>query len=390
MSFSLILILVGLILGQVVRVPFIENSGFTFLDLSVIFFILINLIRLKLQLKKPPLPLLLFGLFILIAIISSLFSPLTLTFSERIIGFAYLIRLIIYFLAGWIVFDQHERLSLLIPKIFITASVILAILGLLQLIFIPNLQFLQSEGWDPHKYRTVSTFLDPNFLGGFLVLGLLLIFTKITQKSSQVLIIAFIVVYLATLTTFSRSTALMFSISFISFAFLKKSVHLSLFILVLILGFIITFIFYNQTISLPNNVDRQQSAEYRINSYQQGYTIFTHFPILGVGFNNYRYALKNLNLIPKEYLSHRGSSANDSSLLFIASTTGIIGLIIFLAFLFTLIKTSLQNTSTFKIAFLSGLMGLLVHSLFVNSLFYPWFLIWIMFMAGLISVHTKS
>lgn len=166
-------------------------------------------------------------------------------------------------------------------------------------------------------------------------------------------------------------------------SFLKKSKILFLASIFLFLGLMLGFQIYTQMVAQPRNIDRAKSATSRLSTWQQGLHLFQKFPILGVGFNAYRYGLKEYNLGDEQFLKSHGSSSNDSSLLYVAATTGIIGLLSFLYFLCSLVYT---NYSQYRIIILPALLGLLIHSFFANSLFYPPILLWIL----LISVFSKK
>ena len=133
-------------------------------------------------------------------------------------------------------------------------------------------------------------------------------------------------------------------------------------------------------------IDRTASAQARLDTWQQGWQLFSSHPILGVGFNTYRYAIKEYNLGSQQFLQARGATTNDSSLLYVASTTGVIGLIPYLTTFFLLIISAYKaylSKSAWGEIFLAGLGGLFLHSFFANSLFYPWILVWIVIVAAL-------
>ena len=125
----------------------------------------------------------------------------------------------------------------------------------------------------------------------------------------------------------------------------------------------------------PRGIDRIKSAEFRLNTWQQGWTLFQNHPLLGVGFNAYRYAIREYNLGDAEFLKSHGSNSNDSSLLFVASTTGAVGFIIYLFFMGTLLKEG-------HIVLKASIVGLLVQSTFSNSLFFPPILLWLILNAS--------
>jgi hypothetical protein len=79
----------------------------------------------------------------------------------------------------------------------------------------------------------------------------------------------------------------------------------------------------------------------------------------------------------------KAAAGMDSSLLFVAATTGIIGAAAYIYLLFSMIRNG--KKSRFYIA---SFAALLVHSLFVNSLFYPWVMIWMWILTGAVICGT--
>lgn len=379
-----LIIALAIISGQLIRIP-ISTGGVTLLDISVILFCLAGLIKIKFRLKKPPQFILTACIFILIAFISLIFTPLHLKFGEYLTGFFYIIRFASYILFGWLIYSKaFENFKNQITDVLAYSGIGLSILGLLQFIFLPNLQFLSTAGWDPHYYRTVSAFLDPNFAGAFFVLTFILLLS-LRESLSQVSkgrqsILFFLLIYLALLTTFSRSSYLMFLISGLVFSILKKSKITFLSILILFTGLLLGFQIYTQLVSTPRHIDRGQSASFRLSAWQQGLTLFEKFPIFGVGYNAYRYGLEEFNLADKQFINSHGASSNDSSLLFVAATTGILGLLSYLLFLGSLIW------KTKNYILIAALSGLVIHSIFANSLFFSPILLWII----LISLNPKK
>lgn len=358
--------------GQLIRIPF-AGGALTLLDIVSVLLILFGLFKIKFKFFNPPLFLKIGFLFILICLISLVITPIKLTANEFITGFAYIARFGIYLFLGIIFFTKpFENLRGKAIQTLLYSGIILSIIGLLQFIILPDLQFFSSGGWDPHFYRTVSTFLDPNFAGAYFSLTFLLLMSLRTRRLWQSILFLSLV-YIALLTTFSRSSYLMFLASSLIFSFLKKSKILFLSSLVLFLGLLLGFQIYVQLVANPKNIDREQSASFRFNTWEQGSELFQKFPILGVGFNAYRYAIREYNLGDELFLKSHGSSSNDSSLLFVASTTGLVGLFVYLYFLFSMIKFSFPKNPIL----ISALGGLLIHSIFANSLFYPSILIWI-------------
>ncbi len=362
-----LIITLAILTGQLIRLPF-GGGGITMLDIAVIISCLYGLLKFKKPNQSPAFILAILP-FILTTVISLLFTPLHLQLNEYLVSFSYIIRFSFYILFGYLVYSGgFNSFQKQINNSLIFSGVSLAFLGLLQFIFLPDLGFLTKFGWDPHYFRTVSTFLDPNFAGAYFVLTLILLINSKDGTTKTILI------FLALLTTFSRSSYLMFLISSLTLSFLKRSKKLGflaiLFFLVLLLGFQI----YTQMISKPRNIDRNQSASFRLNTWQQGIQIFQNYPVLGIGFNAYRYALKEFNLGDEQFLNSHGAASNDSSLLFVATTTGLLGLLSYLLFLIWLIKKSVRDN--FPLA--AAVLGLLIHSIFANSLFFSPILLWLL------------
>jgi len=372
MIWSLIITL-ATVTGQLIRIP-VSSGGITLLDTVVFIFCFLGLIKLKFQLKKPPLFLIAAFIFILVAIMSLIVTPLHLQFSEYVTSFLYIIRLSLYILFAQLIYSgSFNNFNEQMRTTLIYSGVGLAILGLFQFIFLPDLSFLTKWGWDPHYFRTVSTFLDPNFAGAYFVLTLLLLL----QKPH---LIFFALVFVALLTTFSRSSYLMFLISSLTLAFLEKSKRIATLVILLFITLLSGFQIYTILVSQPRHISREKSASFRFGTWQQGIKIFQKYPILGIGFNSYRYGLRELNLADTQFLNTHGASSNDSSLLFVAATTGIIGFLSYLFFLGSLIWKTKNHLV------IAAILGLIIHSLFANSLFFPPILLWIL----LISVNPKK
>ena len=100
--------LLGLILafalaaGQLIRVPF-ATGGITILDITVALFCCWGLLKIKLKLRKPPAQVSAALIFIFLATVSLLITPLHLNSSEYITSFSYTIRFCLYVLFAWLI-----------------------------------------------------------------------------------------------------------------------------------------------------------------------------------------------------------------------------------------------------------------------------------------------
>lgn len=361
----------AIVTGQLIKLPLLSNSsGVTLLDITVLILCLLGLLKLGFKLKKPPLFIQGALIFISVAVLSLILTPLHLEIAEIFTSFLYTVRFAAYIFLGWEIYSgAYPQLKNNIPQILLFSGLSLATLGLAQFIFLPDLRFLNQYGWDPHYYRTASTFLDPNFLGGYLTLTLILFFQNrpMTNKWD---ILSFAVIYLALLTTFSRSSYIMFITSFLSLAFLKKSVKLAFLAIALFAVLLFSFQFQNQAVNKITPLDRNETASLRFSTWQQGFEIFRKNPVLGIGFNAYNLALRQYNLGGEQFLAGKGATSNDSSLLYILATTGVLGIFAYFLFILGLIKSK-------SFSLIAGITGLLINSFFLNSLFYPFTLIWL-------------
>lgn len=263
---------------------------------------------------------------------------------------------------------------LLIPdravKLLRYLGLALVITGIAQYIFMPDIRSLSISDWDPHYYRVVGTLLDPGFVGILLIFSLL-IFTPEGGPLPLFHSALWAVSYTALALTYSRSSFLAFIAGFISVGSSRKSRRFLLSTLLLIS---VTLLILPRT---PDGegvkLERTSSLKARLDNWGYSLTIFKDHPILGVGFNTYRYAQKSYGFLtgPNWQVSHGGAGA-DSSLLFVAATTGLIGLAAYLWYL-----SRLWAISSTSWAFRAGLVALFIHSWFLNSLFYPWVMIWL-------------
>lgn len=364
--------------GQLIKFPSNGSSGATMLDLTIIVLSIYGILKFK-SFKKPPQFFVSVLIFIFICTLSLTLTPLHLSRQEFFQSFVYTIRFSLYAFTAYLVYSGIFKINL--EKMILISSAIISILGLSQLIFLPDLKDLSTLNWDPHFFRTVSTFLDPNFLGAFLILPLVLLAAKNRSKKRE--LVLFILVFTSLLITFSRSSYLMFLFSGILLSLLKKSIKLFVVTILLFGILLLGFHIYTILISKPRNIDRTVSAASRLNTWQQGIDIFQKNPVAGIGFNAYRYALIQEGLSNESFANERGGSSNDSSLLYVLATTGILGFISYLFFLFSFCKLGFDNLKSRGVVLISFLAGLLIHSIFNNSLFYPHIMLWIFLLSTL-------
>lgn len=324
------------------------------------------------------------SLFLLVAVVSLIFNSPLLSGREVGVAILYLLRWVIYTGLYFVIYDvthgsNNETINFerQIPNRLILAGTIVAIFGLLQYIFLPDTRFIENFGWDPHYFRLIGTFLDPGFLGMILVFTLILLTVKIWPSWNWKTAVVWIVVYIALALTYSRASYLAFLAGMGVIAFVKKAPKFLG--IVLVIGVITVFL-------LPRpggegvRLERESTIRFRIVNWQQSLIISKDHPILGVGFNAYRYAQKRYGFLDDKnwQASHAGGGA-DSSLLFVLATTGILGLLAYLWLWFRIFRGLFTGPN---LIVLSSVTALLIHSFFVNSLFYPWVMGWMWILLG--------
>jgi len=375
-KFLFFLYLVLFPFGQLAKLPLpflnLPEVNIYLTDIALSFLLLFWLVwRFFINKKKykPPFltkPILLFsGL----ALLSLLVSSFRFSRPEVLISSLYLIRWIIYAGLYFILVDLRSEFKKVLPYYLLIVGVFVALFGLVQYLIYPNLKFLESFGWDPHFYRVTSTFLDPGFTGLILALTLILLTVLSWKKQNKLGWVLWPFLFVMLLLTYSRASWLAFLVGIGTF-FIYKKAFKSLFLIIVLLG--LSWFFIPRPEGEGGKLERTYSVNARLENYRQGLYVFKKNPLLGVGFNTYRYARRDYGLVGKEKWQTSHSTAGaDSSLLLVLATTGILG---FLSYLWIYFKTLKGFKSVIIIA---SVLAILVHSFFLNSLFYPWIMAWL-------------
>lgn len=323
------------------------------LDCTIFILTIISLPKTIKKLSRIAIPIL---AFFLVGTVAILFAIPQFGVRQTYFGSFYLFRWLFYS-TFFLTLNKSKNLIL-------NLGTITTVLGLLQYIFFPDIRSLAIAEWDPHYYRVVGTLLDPGYVGIVLVLFMTYLLSTPKKMYTKVLLI---LTYIIFALTYSRSSYLAYLVSMAYIAFKIKGWQFFLKVL---------FIFILTILLLPRasggegvKLERESSTFARIKNWRQSFIVFSQNPVLGVGFNTYRYAQRQSGFLDdsKWLKSHAGAGA-DSSLLFVAATTGLIGL----SFYFYYLK-SLWQLNSMRYT----LIPLLVHSLFLNSLFYPAIMLWV-------------
>jgi len=357
-------------LGEIIRIDFGNGLVIKPLDIGIGIVVLLWL-SLKLfnrqKITQPNffLPIALFasvGLFSLIINSSHLFL------GEWLISFAYLLRWFVYAGIFFVVSDFDDKFKKVISNILIIIGSLIVGIGYVQYFFYPFLRNLRYLGWDEHMYRMFSVFFDPNFAGAFFVLFFLFLVTIFLKRKTASVGLLSVLTLGAVFLTFSRSALVMLIVSSsLLFVLMDKK---KLILLLLIFVFIVLSA-SSKYFNIANiNLFRAVSSEARIETAKNAIRIIKDHPIFGVGFNAYRYTQFMYRFRKEVNINSHADSAPDNSFLFVMATTGIIGFILYLFIWFRVLKIA----STLVIA---SVLGIFVDSMFINSLFYPFIMLWL-------------
>lgn len=295
----------------------------------------------------------------------------------------YLIRWIVYTGVYFVVLASPLPRTFWLWGLLVTGS-ILSTFGFVQFVLYPDLRNMSYLGWDPYYFRLFSTLLDPNFFG---LISIFTIFIGIYIYSlyQKIFWLGLLITYnfAALLLTFSRGSFLAFGVAIVLYVMLMKKW------LVFLLFFCASMIFF--VLPKPEfeafDLARNTSAMARVGNWQRAFGLINESPITGLGFNTLRIVAEQKGWIHPIDVSRGGII--DSSLLFVWATTGVFGVI---AYIYIAVKISMQgltafrnkHTKQFGAICLSIFIAAVVHSVFTNSLFYPWIMIWMWIVVGVL------
>lgn len=324
-------------------------------------------------------------IFVFIAFLSLIINYRSLNFSEFIVSFLYLVRFVSYASIYFIVsgFDLKFKKKILV--LLVISGSLIAFGGFAQYFLYPNLRNLYYLGWDEHLYRLFSTFFDPNFAASIislfltLLLSLLIFGFKENQKIGIFLIFLSAFSFMTLLLTYSRSGYLMFLTSAsVLLLMLRKIRYIAILFIVFTVGIIfLPKNFGGEGVKLLRTASIISRSDYLVNAI----TIFRENPILGVGFNSYRYAQYRHGFIDEFSLrTSHAAAGTDNSFLFVLATTGIVG---FISYTFLWFKILKNTGDKLQVVVIASSAGIFVNAFFVNSLFYPFVMLWMWIIIGL-------
>lgn len=371
----------GLVAGQLIRLPVSDSADSSILLLDVALAAYVVGGAAAAALRQLPVPrtasVWLLGAF-------CLWLPVPLLLNAHLLGSGlllaslYAVRFVAlaagFGVTAWLVRTHADRRWLL--TVLGVAALILLALGYAQRILIPDIGFLVKYGWDPHKDRLLSTFVDPNFFGMFLVMlhtYLLAAFLEVPARRRWLGVFVGLTL-LAIILTLSRSAYLALIVAS-SVVLLLRSWRSWV---VLVLGLLLV------VGATPPVRDRiagafavDATSQFRIQSWVETLEIAAKQPVVGVGYNGLGSARLRFGYLSD--LTGHSAQGTDSSLILILTTTGLVGLALYLGFLVSLTVEAWAVWRTDRdpllrlsaLAVLGIIPAYVLDSQFVNGLFYP-------------------
>ena len=374
-------------LGEILRFKIVDAASIGPLDIALLAIIVIWFLKVKKTNYRLKTPIIIFAI---LGLISLLINVNKFSSHEILVSSLYLFRWIFYSLFYFVMVDIGRKYEKNISKLILSSGVIVMTFGFLQFFLYPSLKNLYYLGWDEHMYRLFSTYLDPNFTGVILVLFFVFVFImrdklfKNKWLGTGILCLTFISIIL----TYSRGALLMFAACTLTYSIMQRNVKI---VIGLILLMISVFVILSPRFYLENNnLLRTVSTKERLGTSEKALQIFIKNP-MGVGFDTYRYARQKYGEtdLSKFGPSHSGAGV-DNSIIFVAVTTGILGLISYLYLLYSTFKLGLSKKNKYGLILVISLAGLIVNSLFINSLFYSFVMVWMWSLAGLTESSSRE
>jgi O-antigen ligase len=370
-----ILLAIGFVGGQLLTISVSSVIRVSFLDLAVLMLVGTWLVR---HSEKKALQnyVYLFGPFIGVVILGLLISLLKLSPEEVVLSSLYAVRFIIYSLLFCVGSTYAKKIHPL--YVLWIGGFSLSLIGLAQYFLYPNLRNLSYLGWDPHQYRIFSTLLDPNFLGIILVLTLILSAHLLQHKNTPLrnfVIVASGLCFMSLLLTYSRGSYVAFVVILTIWTIRRRKFLVLVFTHLVFVG--ILFL-------LPKpggeGVDllRFMSVQSRLLNNNEAWNLFLRSPVIGHGFDTLPFVRQFNDMA----LINRSAAGFHNSYLFILATTGLFG---FIAYLWLWKQILSRSTGLLGEIMRYSILAVGIHALFDNSLFYPWVMVWLWLLAGVVT-----
>lgn len=391
MPFALWVLVAGFIGGQLTALPLFAGARLSLLDAAVIGVLLYGVSQTGKKRFIPRLWMPIIG-FSVVALVSLGVTVGSVPLYVVGGGLLYIIRWVSFAALYWVAASRLIRVTTW-QTLLVGSGVVMALLGLVQYMWYPDLRNLAYLGWDPHYQRLFSTLFDPNFTGIILAFTALTLLSWCTQKKRNMWWLSGVMVTLTSLIlTYSRSSLIAFFVGLVVWGIYTKRKALvgGLVVLVAIALLVLP------STGEGRNLFRTVSAYARIGSMERAISLIREKPLTGHGFNILRFVARDRSWIDESVAPSRAGAGLDTSLFFVGATTGVIGMVIYgwlLARLFQLGLVGLRGKEQTKeeaATYIAILSAAFIHSLFINSLFYPWVMMWLWIATGTLEQRVTA
>ncbi len=269
-------------------------------------------------------------------------------------------RAFLYASTAWTVYLSVSTKQKKLLRIFLLASgVVMAVMGLLQYLFLPDVRFLVALGWDDHYYRAIGSMLDPNYLGILLVFTMANLWTWAKEIPENWRIALTMLLSVTIGMTLSRATFLAAAV-FLVLQFFKKRKIVA--IAAVTIG--LTILLVPKPTGEGVNLLRTSSITSRVSHDQGVLQNSLHNPIKML-FGTGLFSSTHQSTLTDKSFDH-GLQANNI-FVFLYQGIGIVGVALLLPILTRGFKVIYKKEQV--IAF--GLVALFVHAQFNNTFFEP-------------------
>lgn len=281
----------------------------------------------------------------------------------------YALRLALYL---WFILLAPKLFSAVGWRIAQWIGTAVALVGFIQLKVFPAIpvSFIARYGFDPHNGRLFATFFDPNLVASLLLITIAVTFGNHLRQRQLSSLLALLIQLAAMAATVSRSGLLGLAVAV---GVILLAVRPRWLLLAVVIGMVGVFLSTTLWNRIVGGVALDATSQARFASWDTAFLVINRNPVAGVGYNFYQSATTALGrFTPRVGHIALAANASDSSLLTVWATTGIFGLLLFIGWL---LSQTLPTTDRLSSAVTRGVVaGILINSLFINSLLYPFVL----------------
>lgn len=251
-------------------------------------------------------------------------------------------------------------------------GVAVSVAGFIQLQIFPAIpvSYIARFGFDPHNGRLFAVFFDPNLVAGILLITTIVTLGRVLRDARFGTVAALLVQLMAIFATVSRSGLLGLVVAVICvLAALRPR-----WLLVAVAGGMLAVFLSNSLWNrIVGGIAVDATSQARFASWETAEGVIVQNPVTGIGYNYYQSATTAIGRFsPRIGQITLAANASDSSLLTLWATTGIFGVLLGIGWL---LSVTVSDTDKIVSAVTRGVVaGVLVNSLFINTLLYPFVL----------------